>query len=144
MVASDSKKPRLDPHHPLGESEFKSLYAKSISEYNHKQRAGVVQWQYRSFPSFGRGFDSHRPLQILKDLRSRAGFHGFQNINFVAKLHGKFSANLFEGDFTGVKSRHRSGGMTHLLTNNGGVYSCKFPSPVAASSKGVHSSLLKS
>src|SRR5882724_6819448 len=25
-------------------------------------RAGVVQWQYRSFPSFGRGFDSHRPL----------------------------------------------------------------------------------
>src|SRR5579859_8291345 len=24
--------------------------------------AGVVQWQYRSFPSFGRGFDSHRPL----------------------------------------------------------------------------------
>jgi hypothetical protein len=31
-------------------------------------RAGVVQWQYRSFPSFGRGFDSHRPLQILKTL----------------------------------------------------------------------------
>jgi hypothetical protein len=28
-----------------------------------KNRAGVVQWQYRSFPSFGRGFDSHRPLQ---------------------------------------------------------------------------------
>jgi hypothetical protein len=27
-------------------------------------RAGVVQWQYRSFPSFGRGFDSHRPLQF--------------------------------------------------------------------------------
>src|ERR1700686_1503558 len=27
------------------------------------RRAGVVQWQYRSFPSFGRGFDSHRPLQ---------------------------------------------------------------------------------
>src|SRR5690349_5357819 len=26
------------------------------------KRAGVVQWQYRSFPSFGRGFDSHRPL----------------------------------------------------------------------------------
>src|SRR5579859_5658649 len=26
--------------------------------------AGVVQWQYRSFPSFGRGFDSHRPLHI--------------------------------------------------------------------------------
>jgi hypothetical protein len=25
-------------------------------------KAGVVQWQYRSFPSFGRGFDSHRPL----------------------------------------------------------------------------------
>src|SRR5258706_14299993 len=62
MVASDSKKPRLDPHHPLGESEFKSLYGKLISEYNQKCRAGVVQWQYRSFPSFGRGFDSHRPL----------------------------------------------------------------------------------
>src|SRR5882672_12454803 len=29
-----------------------------------EKRAGVVQWQYRSFPSFGRGFDSHRPLQI--------------------------------------------------------------------------------
>ena len=28
-----------------------------------ENRAGVVQWQYRSFPSFGRGFDSHRPLQ---------------------------------------------------------------------------------
>ena len=27
-------------------------------------KAGVVQWQYRSFPSFGRGFDSHRPLQF--------------------------------------------------------------------------------
>ena len=31
-------------------------------EYNQKQRAGVVQWQNGSFPSFGRGFDSHRPL----------------------------------------------------------------------------------
>ena len=28
-----------------------------------RKRAGVVQWQNRSFPSFGRGFDSHRPLQ---------------------------------------------------------------------------------
>src|SRR6266702_4692528 len=28
-------------------------------------RAGVVQWQYRSFPSFGRGCDSHRPLQKI-------------------------------------------------------------------------------
>ena len=26
------------------------------------EQAGVVQWQNRSFPSFGRGFDSHRPL----------------------------------------------------------------------------------
>src|SRR5208282_810820 len=32
-------------------------------------RAGVVQWQYRSFPSFGRGFDSHRPLQKSAKLR---------------------------------------------------------------------------
>jgi hypothetical protein len=35
-----------------------------------ERRAGVVQWQYRSFPSFGHGFDSRRPLQILKHLRS--------------------------------------------------------------------------
>jgi len=28
-----------------------------------------------SFPSFGRGFDSHRPLQILKDLRRYLIFH---------------------------------------------------------------------
>ena len=27
--------------------------------------AGVIQWQNRSFPSFLRGFDSHRPLQFL-------------------------------------------------------------------------------
>ena len=26
--------------------------------------AGVIQWQNRSFPSFLRGFDSHRPLQL--------------------------------------------------------------------------------
>ncbi len=32
-------------------------------------RAGVVQWQYRSFPSFGRGFDSHRPLHTLHKSR---------------------------------------------------------------------------
>ena len=36
-----------------------------------RKRAGVVQWQYRSFPSFGRGFDSHRPLQNLKKSRRR-------------------------------------------------------------------------
>jgi hypothetical protein len=29
-----------------------------------ERRAGVVQWQYRSFPSFGHGFDSRRPLQL--------------------------------------------------------------------------------
>jgi hypothetical protein len=32
-------------------------------------RAGVVQWQYRSFPSFGRGFDSHRPLHQTAKFR---------------------------------------------------------------------------
>ena len=42
--------------------ERKPLYGKSIPKYNQKQRAGVVQWQNGSFPSFGRGFDSHRPL----------------------------------------------------------------------------------
>ena len=41
-------------------------------------QAGVVQWQYRSFPSFGRGFDSHRPLQILKHLHRRLIFHIFR------------------------------------------------------------------
>src|SRR5713101_1959861 len=85
-------------------------------------RAGVVQWQYRSFPSFGPGFDSHRPLQILKDLRSGAGFHGFQNINFVAKLHGKFGADLFERNFASV-----------MLTNNGRVYSGFAPGSEIAS-----------
>ncbi len=45
-----------------GREISKPLYAKSISEYNQSQRAGVVQWQNGSFPSFGRGFDSHRPL----------------------------------------------------------------------------------
>src|ERR1700730_9217470 len=53
----------------------KPLYAKSISEYNQKQRAGVVQWQYRTFPSFGRGFDSHRPLQILRNSSSKFTSH---------------------------------------------------------------------
>ena len=43
-----------------------------------KYGAGVVQWQYRSFPSFGRGFDSHRPLQIQKKLRQNLIFHIFQ------------------------------------------------------------------
>ena len=83
----------------------------SVLGYNDEvpNRAGVVQWQYRSFPSFGRGFDSHRPLQILKDLRSRAGFHYFQNINFVAKLHGKFGANVVERNLSGVAFGHRSG-----------------------------------
>ena len=62
------------------------------------------------------------PLQILKDLRSGAGFHGFQNINVVANLHGKFGADLFERNYASVKRRrHRGGGMAHLLTNNGRV-----------------------
>ena len=29
--------------------------------------AGVIQWQNRSFPSFLRGFDSHRPLQLRRE-----------------------------------------------------------------------------
>ncbi len=33
--------------------------------------AGVVQWQNRSFPSFGHGFDSRRPLPIGKFSMSR-------------------------------------------------------------------------
>ena len=43
----------------------KPLYAKSISEYNQKQRAGVVQWQNGSFPSFGPEFDSFLVLVSL-------------------------------------------------------------------------------
>src|SRR5882762_1745567 len=37
-----------------------------------RKRAGVVQWQYRSFPSFGRGFDSHRPLQKSPKIKFNA------------------------------------------------------------------------
>ena len=48
----------------------RTLYGEPISGYNQKHRAGVVQWQYRSFPSFRYGFDSRRPLQILKELHS--------------------------------------------------------------------------
>src|ERR1700728_1772604 len=40
---------------------MQTLSRSLIRRYNGL-RAGVVQWQYRSFPSFGRGFDSHRPL----------------------------------------------------------------------------------
>ena len=40
----------------------RTLDPQTIHKYNQKQRAGVVQWQNGSFPSFGRGFDSHRPL----------------------------------------------------------------------------------
>ena len=28
-----------------------------------RKHAGVAQWQSSSFPSWSRGFDSHRPLQ---------------------------------------------------------------------------------
>jgi hypothetical protein len=42
-----------------------------------------------SFPSFGRAFDSHRRLQMLKHLRSRLIFYIFQNYNFVARLRGR-------------------------------------------------------
>lgn len=41
--------------------------------------AGVVQWQNRSFPSFGRGFDSHRPLQSPMQGRTLViGFYGLE------------------------------------------------------------------
>ena len=38
-------------------------------------RVGVVQWQYRSFPSFGHGFDSRRPLQISLRQAAKIVFH---------------------------------------------------------------------
>src|SRR5258707_612873 len=49
------------------ESSFRKISGCSragIAGRINRIRAGVVQWQYRSFPSFGRGFDSHRPLQV--------------------------------------------------------------------------------
>src|ERR1700688_652107 len=49
--------------------------------------AGVVQWQYRSFPSFGRGFDSHRPLQILSVRSEEILYRTFRrhSLHFRAK-----------------------------------------------------------
>ena len=44
--------------------------------------AGVVQWQNRSFPSFGRGFDSHRPLQHSKAVTRKPHFPYFQKPQF--------------------------------------------------------------
>src|SRR6266852_6850151 len=58
-------------------------------------RAGVVQWQYRSFPSFGRGFDSHRPLHNLRC------------------LHWAYPANLLE--FTAKTDRFASSWPPSLL-----------------------------
>jgi hypothetical protein len=66
-----------------------------------------IETASEAFPSFGVGFDSHRPLQILKDLGRCLSFHYFQNVNFVAKPNGKFSAYLFEGNFPSIKCRHR-------------------------------------
>ena len=63
---------------------------------------------FNNIRGMGPRFDSHRPLQILKDLRSRTGFHYFQNINFVAKLHGKFGANVVERNLSGVAFGHGS------------------------------------
>jgi hypothetical protein len=70
-----------------------------------EKRAGVVQWQYRSFPSFGRGFDSHRPLQILNKLCNSLVFHIFQNYNFRAIRERCF--NQFHRNFAGIPRRHR-------------------------------------
>jgi hypothetical protein len=67
-----------------------SFPTKALLETAKCRQINRFQSFIQSFPSFGRGFDSHRPLQILKDLRSRAVFQFFQNYNFVAKLHGKF------------------------------------------------------
>ncbi len=46
--------------YPQGYRGFESLSLRQTS-------AGVIQWQNRSFPSFLRGFDSHRPLQLRRE-----------------------------------------------------------------------------
>ena len=89
-------------------SIFHHFPIKAFPELRKSRQSSVFVSYIVSFPSFGRGFDSHRPLQILKDLGGRAGFHYFQNINFTARLHGKFGANVVERNLSGVAFRHRS------------------------------------
>ena len=50
--------------------------------------AGVIQWQNRSFPSFLRGFDSHRPLQ-----------NGIERVNIMAIVLGLPKGSLQESTF---------------------------------------------
>ncbi len=106
------------------------------------KRAGVVQWQYRSFPSFGRGFDSHRPLQILKKLRDSLIFHIFQNYNSIAKLGGKFGLHVFKWNLSGIECRHRSRCVSHLLAMHGRIDTSEFPPAVTSPTKGMQTRLL--
>lgn len=48
---------------------------------NYGKLAGVIQWQNRSFPSFLRGFDSHRPLHMISFVRRK-----FNSLLVVASL----------------------------------------------------------
>jgi hypothetical protein len=53
----------------LAVREFSSpLCGKSIPEYNEKERAGVVQWQNGSFPSFGLG-----SIPIARSIKPTSG-----------------------------------------------------------------------
>jgi hypothetical protein len=89
-----------------------------------------------------RGFDSHRPLQILKGLRDSLIFHIFQNYNFIANLGGKCSLNLLKWNFSGVSRGHRGRAMPHLLTLDCGVETGKFPLAIAPVTERMQSGLL--
>jgi hypothetical protein len=76
-------------------------------------------------------------------LRSNRVFHVFQNINFVAKLRGKFSLYVLDWDLSGVQPRHCSGRMAHLLTDDCWIDTGKFPAAVASPTEGVQTRLLE-
>jgi hypothetical protein len=93
----------------------RTLYEKPIPKYNYKRRAGVVQWQYRSFPSFGRGFDSHRPLQSNQTVTDDLRCYGCS-----IWLQLKVSRDLFNWNLACIERGHISGSVSHLLTNHCG------------------------
>ena len=96
---------------------MQTLSRSLIRRYNGI-RAGVVQWQYRSFPSFGRGFDSHRPLQILKHLRYIHIFPIFHNHHFSFRNCPECTLDERHWDFPSVFHGHSFAAVSHLLTKN--------------------------
>jgi hypothetical protein len=57
----------------------------------------------------------------IKQLRKPLIFHIFQNYNLIVNLGGKFGLYVLKWNLSGVKRRHRSGRMPHLLAKDGGV-----------------------